>query len=239
MPLESASHIGQLDAANPAATDELRQGDDHIRLIKSALKATFPNINGVVSISDERLNALSADIAAAQIPIGVINLWYGSDSNVPVGWALCNGQTVSRTDDAGTITTPDLRGKVAIGALAGTYTQGQAYGSATASGNTGNAGAHTHTVNGGSHTHAVSLSGTTGSTTDSITTTSRSVDGSGGASALDSASANAHTHSVSLSGNTSADGGHVHDVSSAADHAHSISVSTLQPSLALHYIMKH
>jgi microcystin-dependent protein len=43
MALESASWISDLDTSNPATTDQKKQGDDHLRLIKTALKACFPN----------------------------------------------------------------------------------------------------------------------------------------------------------------------------------------------------
>lgn len=43
MGLESATYVSGLDASNPLGTDLKSQGDDHLRLIKSTLKATFPN----------------------------------------------------------------------------------------------------------------------------------------------------------------------------------------------------
>lgn len=58
MGLESGTYIGALNASNPAATDGLGQADNHIRLIKSTIKNTFPNINGIVSSSPADLNKL-------------------------------------------------------------------------------------------------------------------------------------------------------------------------------------
>lgn len=55
MPLETVTYISDLNTANPAVSDGLVQGDDHIRNIKSALKNTFPNINAAVIASDEDL----------------------------------------------------------------------------------------------------------------------------------------------------------------------------------------
>lgn len=44
MSVESATYIGQLTASNPVgATDLLAEGDDHIRLLKQTLQATFPS----------------------------------------------------------------------------------------------------------------------------------------------------------------------------------------------------
>ena len=46
MPLESATYVGDLNSANPTGSDQKQQGDDHIRLVKAALQATFPGLSG-------------------------------------------------------------------------------------------------------------------------------------------------------------------------------------------------
>ena len=46
MALETGTYINSLVATNPTATDALAQADDHLRLIKATLKATFPSITG-------------------------------------------------------------------------------------------------------------------------------------------------------------------------------------------------
>lgn len=56
MPLETATYINQLDSANPLGSDPIASGDDHIRLIKSAVKATFPNITGPVNLTQADIN---------------------------------------------------------------------------------------------------------------------------------------------------------------------------------------
>lgn len=56
MALETVTHISDLVASNPAATDPKSQGDDHIRNIKLALKTDFPNISGPVTASHTELN---------------------------------------------------------------------------------------------------------------------------------------------------------------------------------------
>jgi microcystin-dependent protein len=43
MALETAGFISDLNNSNPTATDGLAQGDDHLRLLKTTIKATFPN----------------------------------------------------------------------------------------------------------------------------------------------------------------------------------------------------
>jgi hypothetical protein len=57
MPLETATFINGLDATNPAAGDSVGQADDHLRLIKATLKATFPNVTGAVTVGQADLNA--------------------------------------------------------------------------------------------------------------------------------------------------------------------------------------
>ena len=59
MGLETATYISDLVPSNPPWTDKRRQGDDHLRLIKKALKNTFPQISNAVEISEEELNYLS------------------------------------------------------------------------------------------------------------------------------------------------------------------------------------
>lgn len=46
MPLESATQINQLIASNPPNTDQVSQGDDHIRMIKQCLLNTLANLCG-------------------------------------------------------------------------------------------------------------------------------------------------------------------------------------------------
>lgn len=59
MGLETATYIDGLNASNPVhATDNVSQGDDHLRLIKSTLLATFPNINGAVNLTPTEANYL-------------------------------------------------------------------------------------------------------------------------------------------------------------------------------------
>lgn len=58
MPIETFGGIAELNPAYPPPSDGLVGGDDHIRGIKAAVKATFPNL-------DEPLEATSAGLDAA------------------------------------------------------------------------------------------------------------------------------------------------------------------------------
>ena len=49
MGLETVTYIDSLNTSNPGATDSVAQGDDNLRLIKSTVKNTFPNITGAMT----------------------------------------------------------------------------------------------------------------------------------------------------------------------------------------------
>lgn len=66
MPLEAGTYISDLNAANPLGTDQKKQGDDHLRLIKAALQATFTNANGAITPTPAQFNVL-AEMAALTI----------------------------------------------------------------------------------------------------------------------------------------------------------------------------
>lgn len=66
MALESATYINGLVSSNPTGTDDRSSADDHLRLIKRVLKATFPNISGVVNIDQNQLNALTGIVGDVQ-----------------------------------------------------------------------------------------------------------------------------------------------------------------------------
>ena len=58
MGLETGTYISDLNSSNPAAGDAVNEGDDHIRLVKSTVKATFPSITGAVTSTHTELNLL-------------------------------------------------------------------------------------------------------------------------------------------------------------------------------------
>lgn len=58
MSLESAIYINGLVTTNPTSTDVRSQGDDHLRLLKSTIKSTFPNVTGAVTATQDELNVL-------------------------------------------------------------------------------------------------------------------------------------------------------------------------------------
>lgn len=67
MAIESATYISELNASNPAAGDTFGgQAAAHLRLIKSVLLNTFPNISGPVTASHTELNYLDGVTSGVQ-----------------------------------------------------------------------------------------------------------------------------------------------------------------------------
>ena len=76
MALENGTYVNSLVPANPASTDGLAQADDHIRLIKSTLKNTFPNLTGPVTATQADLNnttSIPSSLTDLGITDGTIN----------------------------------------------------------------------------------------------------------------------------------------------------------------------
>ncbi len=69
MSLESATYISDLVATNPTSGDAKNQGDDHLRLLKSTVKATFPNVSGAVTPTHTELNFVDGVTSAIQTQI--------------------------------------------------------------------------------------------------------------------------------------------------------------------------
>lgn len=61
MPLETGSYISDLNATNPVtATDPVSEGADHLRLIKTTLLNTFPNVDDEIYVTPAELNLLDS-----------------------------------------------------------------------------------------------------------------------------------------------------------------------------------
>lgn len=223
MALETAQYISQLVTSNPLSTDTVAQADDHIRLIKSVLKSSFPNVSGTVTATQDQLNF--------PIPSGGIIMWTGA--TVPNGWYLCNGAN----------NTPDLRGRFVVGYNT-TYPLGSSGGSTSTSAN----GSHTHSMDAaGSHLHGGYVSSTSltiaqlpAHTHEYVAPSGAALEFGGGLSGVSGVAGGAaantvatgsgegHTHSIT------ADGAHIHVVNAVGDHAHTL----VPPYYALAYIMK-
>ena len=66
MALETGTYISDLVATNPLDADQKAQGAGHLRLIKAATKATFPNVTGAVTPTHTELNYVDGVTSAIQ-----------------------------------------------------------------------------------------------------------------------------------------------------------------------------
>lgn len=64
------------------------------------------DVKGDVKADSLSINGFSKN---ALVPTGVIVMWSGDPSNIPAGWALCDGATINL------YATPDLRGRFIVG----------------------------------------------------------------------------------------------------------------------------
>ena len=112
MGLESASFVNDLNTSNPTATDPKAQGDDHLRLIKTALKASFPNSNRALYIpSSVAAQTATVNVAAADqgkvYPVnatsGAITVNLPANAGIPDGYEV----TVFKSDSSSNNVTID------------------------------------------------------------------------------------------------------------------------------------
>lgn len=115
------------------------------------------------------------------IPSGIISMWSGATSEIPTGWALCNGENG----------TPDLRDKFIIGA-GGNYEVGATGGAAFASisGNTGETTLTVDQMPSHNHSNVVTTAG------GSYNVTFNEVRGGNGSTGY-TGGGQPHTHSLS------------------------------------------
>lgn len=249
MPIETANFISQLDPTNPAAPDLLADTDNHLRMIKQVLKNTFPNVNSPVTSTANQL--------MSTIPIGGIIMWNGNAASVPAGFALCNGQTVARSDGGGNIVTPNLTDRFIQGLNAAGNNAGVTGGAVIHTGSTSAAGAHSHTGYTdaqGSHNHGGAViphaiteaqmpSHTHGNSNAAFSdgTYGNYFAGYGVPAGVTYANVGytggnqAHTHAVP------SDGSHAHNVQTygVADHTHAVTIADGRPPFyVLAFIMK-
>lgn len=69
MTVESALYPSQFNTAWPQASDMVSEGDNHIRLTKTVIKTTFPNVAGAVSATDVQLSYVTGVTSAIQAQI--------------------------------------------------------------------------------------------------------------------------------------------------------------------------
>ena len=86
MALESGTYIDSLVSTNPAATDGLAQADDHMRLIKATILASFPNITGEMNVTHTILNGLDARVTSLEDAFTSGTKMLFQQTTAPTGW---------------------------------------------------------------------------------------------------------------------------------------------------------
>lgn len=164
----------------------------------------LPEIGGSPDTWGDKLNQNFSELDAIMrrlLPVGMITMWSGTE--VPSGWALCNGSNG----------TPDLRNRFVVGA-GGSYSVGATGGANSVTLTTGQIPAHNHSASTGSaggHSHTAS----TGSAGDH--THGGSTGNAGGHShSASTATAGGHSHT----GSTNSTGSHSHSGSTNSTGAH-------------------
>lgn len=105
MALESATYISDLVSTNPTSSDNLSQGDDHLRLLKSTIKATFPNVSGAVTPTHTELNYVDGVTSAIQTQLDAKAVLAGANTftgNQTINGNLTVSGAVSGVFPAGT-----------------------------------------------------------------------------------------------------------------------------------------
>lgn len=226
MPVETATVISDLEPMYPTGSDSFSEGDDHLRLLKSAIKNTFPNITGALTGTHVDLNALTdeaSDLLDRRVPSGVIVMWSGTKASVPNGWAICDGANG----------TPDLNDRFILGNSGDTRGAGGSSHTAT----TSSAGSHNHGGSTANHTLTVSqipahTHGLRLMTSDSDGGEHSTTGVQGDINNLSGSSMNGNNYATSTGGG----GAHSHNLSS--DGAHNHTVDTRGKYYKLAFIMK-
>jgi hypothetical protein len=98
VPLESATFISQLNAANPTSSDLKSEGDDQLRLLKSVLQSQFPNLGAtaVTPTAAQLNNVANASLRAGDTYTGTHD-FTGAVINVPTASASDNDNSAAST----------------------------------------------------------------------------------------------------------------------------------------------
>lgn len=245
-PIQTASTAQAGIVQLSAATDS---DSDATAATASAVKAVADSIDP--AIEQALVDAIA--INRIGVPLGGIIMWSGAVNAVPVGFALCDGRTVARTDGKGQVTTPNLKDRFIVGA-GGAYAVGDTGGANAVTLTAAQIPGHVHKVDlqaasGGGHTH-------TGTTSSDGAHAHNILAGSGGEKTNVLASGKGVSGMDSKSGyvdfdviQTAGAHGHSFTTSSAGAHAHGVAGDTEStggggshenrpPYYALAYIMK-
>lgn len=97
----NANFISDFNKAYPRNRDLIKEGDDHIRLIKAVMQNTFPGMNGSVTAGTDKLNKLDATFVYEEETLKINNNIKMADNlTVDVGGAVISnvGDPKENTD---------------------------------------------------------------------------------------------------------------------------------------------
>jgi len=203
MALESGTYINSLVATNPVATDGLAQADDHMRLIKATVLASFPNITGAMTATHTVLNGIDARVTALETAFATGTKMLFQQTTAPTGWT----KDTSSNDKA-------------LRVVSGTVGSGGSAGFSSAFSSITPAGSISNTVAGSTASHAISVNEMPAHS-HSITGTYKRDDGSGGGGHFPHGSARSTSTSISgfldiTASDTGGGAGHTHGVGTLA-----------------------
>lgn len=74
MALETGTYISDLNSSNPdGATSQVSELDGHVKLLKSTVKATFPNVSGAVTATHTELNYVDGVTSNVQTQLNTLS----------------------------------------------------------------------------------------------------------------------------------------------------------------------
>ncbi|NUW71419.1 hypothetical protein HOP38_02695 [Vibrio mediterranei] len=63
MTIENAQYINQLDESLPTSKADVGEDDDHLRLVKTVLKSSFPEFDTPVTLTEKNINKLPTKLS--------------------------------------------------------------------------------------------------------------------------------------------------------------------------------
>lgn len=98
MSVESATYINQLNASYPAASDPKSEGDNHVRLLKSTLQATFPNLTATaVTPTSTDFNTLAGAATTGAVGLNVETQAVANNSTKAASTAFVSAAVAAAT----------------------------------------------------------------------------------------------------------------------------------------------
>ena len=122
MTVETASYISQLNSSYPAVGDPVGEGDDHLRLVKSVLKTSFPSSTTqaqIPNVSGQSGMYLTTDgtdtswgtVSGGATGAGGDEIFYENEQNVTTSYSITSNKNAMSAgpitvDSGATVTIP-------------------------------------------------------------------------------------------------------------------------------------